>query len=261
MHETSARGEAASLLLLVPRHRDEYSLELAAELRHEALHAAALLVGDDPIVRAALHRRVLHVEEEAAALVDRVVDEGRVRDDVEVAPRHGEGEAEEDPRLLELCHLAPQALVHAGPAPLVRLHLRALDAERGNRVGLALQPLDQRCVEKQAVGDEDEDHAPMRAADIHDLRPGERFPPGDDEESDPEVLRLLDDGGELPRGQRIVGVSPDGMGVAALAAQVAAMGDAEDRDGRNVKSFPRQPGPAACRGSLPEDGPGKEQRL
>ena len=84
-----------------------------AEPRHDALHLLPLLVGDDPFVRSRPDGRVLHEEEKPAARVDGRLHEGRIGDRVEVAPRDGEGEAEEDARALQLLHLFPQPLVHA----------------------------------------------------------------------------------------------------------------------------------------------------
>ena len=96
-------------------------------------------------------------------------------------------------------------------------------------------------------------------ADVQDLGAGQRLAARDHEEGHPQAVRLPHDAPQARLAQLLGPFLPDGLGVAALAAQVAAVGDAEDRDRRHVQPLPGEARPAARGRELPEHGPAKNR--
>ncbi len=77
------------------------------------------------------------------------------------------------------------------------------------------------------------------AADIQDLRPGERLSARDHEERDAQPVRLADNASQIVRAQAVRSVPSDGLRVASLASEVAFVGDG----GRLVGNASRFSGP------------------
>jgi hypothetical protein len=99
------------------------------------------------------------------------------------------------------------------------------------------------------------------ARDVDDFGPGERLPAHDDEEGDAQLVRLRDDAPQLLRGQLVRSIAPDGLGIAALAAKVAPIGDTENCYRGNGEPVRRVARACPCRPALPENGPRKEECL
>jgi hypothetical protein len=121
-------------------------------------------------------------------------------------------------------------------------------------------PPDLFLVQEQSVGCHQEHHSPELTGDVEDLRPDERLSPRDYEEGHAQLVCLRDDASQVRGRQLVGGTAANGLRVAALASEVAAIGNAEYHDGRDGDSFARQPGPPARRRRLPDDGAAEEER-
>ena len=72
-------------------------------------------------------------------------------------------------------------------------------------------------------------------SDIDDPGTRERIPSRDDEEGDACLVRPRHDLAQLLRGERVQCIVPDGLGMAARAAQVAPNSDAVNRPGADLQ--------------------------
>jgi hypothetical protein len=122
------------------------------------------------------------------------------------------------------------------PAPIC-FRLVSLDAEDGHNVAERGELVDELRAQEQSVGREKKHDVRKLPRNVDDLRARQRLPARDHEEGDAQLISLRDYAAHFLGRQLVRRIAPDGLRVAALASQVALIGDADSRVGNASRSF------------------------
>jgi hypothetical protein len=127
--------------------------------------------------------------------------------------------------------------VYATPAAVVGLALVPLQTDHRHQIALLAKTRHHLVVDEQAVGEQWKDDLGKLGDDIQNLGPGEGLTPGDENDGHAQIPRLGNDRAQLVRTHLGLTVRALGAGIAALAVQVAAAGDAGDHERRHVHAL------------------------
>ena len=259
--EAPAGSHAAAGAFFIPREGDEDRLPFQKAQPADLPPHPRVVALPRGKVRALLgHGDELHIDDGPAAERVQAVHESVRIDLAHIFRCDGDGRAEDHAAVPDLFHGLRDPAVNAAAPAAVCGRLITLDADHGQQVPVFVQQIQILIVQISSVCEDGKQDISVLSRLADDVRPEHRLPAGQQDEADPQLVRLLKDPVPFLPGQLLYGTAVGAgvicPGIAAGAVQIAGAGDAGDQEGRDM--LPLLFGGAAPGGGLagrPGEGP------
>src|SRR5665647_1529861 len=151
MDESPPCSQAAPVLFLVARNRNEESGELSTKRLCLLSQITSLFIGQDPIVCPLFKRDIFKEEENASPHFDQIFYNVHVGDRCDVSPSYCQRAAKKDSLGTHLFHDALETLVNARASTFICFAFVTFDADDGNDVSLFLELPHHGIIDERAI--------------------------------------------------------------------------------------------------------------